>query len=277
MRRKPDVSSLLSLLDDEDESVALEAMAQLLDRGDEVEPELAQLQDSTEPLLRRRVHQLAAALTLRRRRREFSHLLEAPEPDVNKLLVELHLQWFDNDPQPAMTARLESFLAEARSSGVRDLGGVSMYMRKLGFVAEHDTTMRPEDYCIGLILSDRIGSTAMLCQLGREMLRGAAEAQVVRLADEFALWDGRALLLPERDWRLLRAPGADELERWDDRKVLKFASTMLFAAAVHTDSFRYVLTIGQALSGLPGDEVLDYLPYPYRPAPEDDEDVRDGV
>lgn len=271
MRRKVDVSALLSLLDDEDERVALEAMAQLLERGDELGMELARLQDSSEPLLRRRVHQLESALTLRRRRREFARRLAAPEPEVPELLVELHLQWFDNDPLPEMLSRLRSFLAEGRSGGMRELADVASYMRKCGFVAERDTTLRPEDYCVGVVLCDRIGSTALLCQLGRELLRGVSEARVVRFMGEFALWDERVLLLPERDWRLVRSPAADELEMWDDRKVLKFISAMLFSAAVNSDSFRYVLTIGQAASGLPDDEVLSYLPYPYRPAPEEDE------
>ena len=270
MRRKPDVSALLSLLDDEDEQVALEAMAQLLERGDEAGAELAKFQDSSEPLLRRRVHQLEAALTLRRRRREFSRRLALPEPEVAELLVELHLQWFDNDSQPEMLSRLEAFLAAGRSGGMRNLADVAAYMRKCGLTAERDTTLRPEDYCIGVVLYDRIGSTALLCQLGRELLRGVAAVRVVRFMGEFALWDGNILLLPERDWRLVRSPAADELEPWDDRKVLKFAAAMLFSAAVNSDSFRYVLTIGQAVSGLPDDEVLSYLPYPYRPAPEED-------
>lgn len=274
MRRKVDVSALLSLLDDEDEAVALEAMAQLLERGDELGAELARLQDSSEPLLRRRVHQLESALTLRRRRREFSRRLAADEPEVCELLVELHLQWFDNDSQPEMLSRLESFLASGRAAGMRDLADVAAYMRKCGISAERASTMHPEDYCVGVVLCDRVGSAALLCQLGKELLRGTADVRVVRFMGEFALWDGRALLLAERDWRLVRSPAADELEVWNDRKVLKFSAMMLFSAAVNSDSFRYVLTIGQAVSGLPDDEVLEYLPYPYRPAPEEDgEDV----
>ena len=45
MPKKPDIRSLLSLLDDEDEPVALDAMAELLYRGDEVLPYLAELQE----------------------------------------------------------------------------------------------------------------------------------------------------------------------------------------------------------------------------------------
>ena len=271
MRRRPDISSLLSLLDDEDEPTAVEAMAELLDRGDEVSPYLAELQESPNPLLRRRVHQLESALTVRRRRRGFSRLLAVPHPDVARVLVELHLQWFDNDPFPEMAARVAGFIAAGRNSGARDLNGISAYFRKCGIVAEHETTLRPENYCVGVALADRVGAASLWVLLAKLLLPEDSGAGIVRHVEEFALRKGDTLLLPARDWRVVRAPGDDELEPWDDRQVLKFASTMVFSAAVNSDSFRYVLTIGQAVSGLPDDEVLSYLPYPYRPAPEEDE------
>ena len=37
----------------------------------------------------------------------------------------------------------------------------------------------------------------------------------------------------------------------------------LFSAAVNSDSFRYILTLAQALNGTNSDEVLLDLPYPY--------------
>ena len=266
-----EITSLLSLLDDEDETIAVEAMAQLLELGDELDDELAALQDSSDPLLRRRVHELQSALIMRRRRSEFSRRLAAAAPDVCALLVELHLQWFDSDSMPDIRERLDAFLAEGRSSGALSLGGVAGFMREHGFSAERETTLHPEDYCVGVALSDRIGSTALFCQLGRELARPEMSLKVVRYMEDFALYDGQSLLLPGRDWRIVRAPSAAELDVWDDRKVLKFAALMLFSAAVNSDSFRYVLTIAQAVSGLPGEEALDYLPYPYRPAPEEPE------
>ena len=271
MRKRPDISSLLSLLDDEDEATAVEAMAELLDRGDEVSPYLAELQESPDPLLRRRVHQLESALTVRRRRSGFSRLLAVPRPDLARVLVELHLQWFDNDPLPEMAARVAAFIAAGRSSGVRNLNAVSAYFRKCGIVAEHETTLRPENYCVGVALADRVGAASLWVLLAKLLLPEDSGARIVRHVEEFALCDGDELLLPERDWRVVRAPGKDELETWDARQVLKFAASMVFSAAVNSDSFRYVLTIGQAVSGLPDDEVLGYLPYPYRPAPEEDE------
>ena len=270
-----EITSLLSLLDDEDESIAVEAMANLLERGDELGDELAALQDSSDPLLRRRVHELQSALIMRRRRSEFSRRLAANDPDVCGLLVELHLQWFDSDPMPAIRERLDSFIAEGRSAGALSLSGVAAFMRERGFSAERETTLHPEDYCVGVVLCDRVGSTALLCQLGKELARVQTPLKVVRYMEDFALYDGASLLLPGRDWRIVRAPSAAELEIWDDRKVLKFAALMLFSAAVNSDSFRYVLTIAQTVSGLPDEEALEYLPYPYRPAPEEPEEPED--
>ena len=270
MPKKPDIRTLLSLLDDEDEQIALDAMAELLYRGEEVFPYLAELQEAPDPLLRRRVHQLESALTMRRRRSEFSRLLAMPHPNVGRILVELHLQWFDNDPLPEMQTRLATFVVEGRNEHPQTLAELSAYFRKCGIVAERETTLRPENYCVGVMLADRIGSAAVWTLLAKMLLPENAPVRVVRHVEEFSLYDGERLLLPERDWRVVRAPARGELEEWDDRKVLKFAATMLFSAAVNSDSFRYVLTIGQALSGLPDDEVLDYMPYPYRPAPEEE-------
>ena len=270
MPKNPDIRTLLSLLDDEDESTALEAMAELLYRGEEVFPYLAELQESPDPLLRRRVHQLESALTMRRRRSEFSRLLAVPHPNVGRILVELHLQWFDNDPLPEIQSRLAAFVVAGRAERPSTLEELSGYFRKCGIVAERETTLRPENYCVGVMLADRIGSAAVWTLLAELLLPENSPVRVVRHVEEFALYDGERLLLPERDWRVVRAPARGELEEWDDRKVLKFAATMLFSAAVNSDSFRYVLTIGQALSGLPDDEVLDYMPYPYRPAPEEE-------
>ena len=271
MPKKPDIRTLLSFLDDEDEQIAIEAIAELLCRGDEVFPYLAELQESTDPLLRRRVHQLEAALIARRRRSEFSRLLAMPHPNVPRILVELHMQWFDNDPAPEMESRLAGFLAEGLAQHPRTLGDVSAFFRKCAVTAERETTLRPENYCIGVMLADRIGSAAVWTLLAKLMLPENSGVRIVRNVEEFALCDGETMLLPERDWRIVRAPARGELEEWDERKVLKFAAVMLFSAAVNSDSFRYVLTIGQALSGLPDDEVLDYMPYPYRPAPEDED------
>ena len=130
MARNPEINSLLSLLDDEDESIAVNAMAELLNREAELGEALAELQESSHPLLRRRGHQLQAAITLRRRRREFIRKLQAPRVDLIDGLIDVHLQWYDNDSRPELESLWSDFRQEAARCPLHTLEELAYFMRK---------------------------------------------------------------------------------------------------------------------------------------------------
>ncbi|MBS1370518.1 MAG: hypothetical protein HPZ91_11240 [Lentisphaeria bacterium] len=270
MNRKPSLESLISLLDDEDENVAVSAMAELLNRESELGEVLAELQEGENALARRRAHQLQAAITLRRRRRAFAAKLDAQKVDLIDGLIDVHLQWYDNDSRPGLVQLWTDFRLEAQRFPQRTLENLSYFMRKSGFSAMAESTLHPEYYCIGPILENGIGASSILSGVVLEIADPTFKLQLVRVMGEFALYDGNGrLLLPGRNFQVCAAPGIEHCDFWDRRMLLRFASTTLFAAAVNSDSFRYVLTIAQALSGTEGDESLDYMPYPYYPAEED--------
>lgn len=273
MNSKPSLESLISLLDDEDETVAVNVMAELLNRESELGELLAELQEGDNPLARRRAHQLQAAITLRRRRRAFAAKLDAPKVDLIDGLIDVHLQWFDNDSRPGLVQLWSDFKLEARRFPQKSLENLSYFMRKSGFSATTESTMHPEHYCIGPVLENGVGAGSILAGLLLEIADPAFELKLVRVMGEFAVYDGNGrLLLPGRNFQVCAAPGIEHCDFWDRRMLLRFASTTLFAAAVNSDSFRYVLTIAQALSGTEGDESLDYMPYPYYPADDDPEE-----
>ncbi len=274
----PKIAALLSLLDDEDENVAVNAMAELLFCEEELGEALAGLQESPDALTRKRAHQLQAAITLRRRRRHFSELLKAPKVDMIEGLIEVHLQWFDNDSRPGLEALWRNFSEEAARYQLNSLRQLSYFMRKYGMAAAAETTMQPENYCIGTVLENRYGSAALLAAMGQQLAADAGlELRLVRMLGEFALLDGDGnLLIPGRDWKLDSVKGVADCDFWDRRSLLRFASVMLFSNAVNSDSFRYVQTIAQALTGLPDGELPDTLPYPYQPAADDPEEDEAG-
>lgn len=78
-----DYKHLLSLLDDENEQSASLAMAELLARDQKtLEPVLRKLQESSDPRLRRRIHQLQSTITLRRRRKSLTRNLSERSIDL---------------------------------------------------------------------------------------------------------------------------------------------------------------------------------------------------
>ena len=267
--------ALFSLLDDEDETVAVSAMKELLTLEEYLPSFLARLQDETEPLLRRRCHQLQVVLTMRRRRREFFRKLQNPYVDTLDGLSALHLQWFDNDSLPQLEHIWLEFVGETRKYPLTSLEELAYFMRKCNFLAQPESTLTPEHYCLGTVLEKRIGAASFLLMLLRAV-SALRPLTLGRVLGDFVLQDGQGrLLLPLRNWQIVQSrDGAGEFEKWDFRKFLGFASLNLFSAAVNGDSFRYVLTIAQALCGTNSDEVLDLLPYPYCPAEDGEQEER---
>lgn len=267
MAVQSDLASLLSLLDDEDENVALKAMHELMSREAELDEILAQLQESDHPLLRRRSHQMQAAITLRRRRLEFAARLNAAQIDLIDGLIDVHLQWYDNDSKPELFRIWEKFQQEANRCPQYTLEEVAAFMRKSGFTVHKESTLHPEYYCIGAVLENRCGTAAILSGIAMEIAETPEPLQLVRVLGNFALYDGKEhLIMPEQDWQICDAPDTAHLEFWDRRMLLRFAAMNLFCSAVNSDSYRYILTIAQALTGNLTDELMRDFPYPYLPA-----------
>lgn len=258
---------IISLLDDPDETVSVNAMAELLAREDELGALPALSQESKDPLMRRRIHQLQAALLLRRRRKYFLTRLIDPSLDFFDLLIDVHLQWFDNDSRPELEALLAATVSKALNDPPASLEDLRSFMLRENITAEADTTLKPENYCIGSIIQEHAGAASLLAGFASHLAAGANGIYAARIMDDFAVCDKHGnVMIPVRNWQISTGYAAGNTEPWELRDILRFASANLFTSAVNSDSFRYVLTIAQALSGTGDDSALEFFPYPFHPA-----------
>lgn len=254
---------LISLLDDPDETTGLNVMAELLLHADKVLPLLPEYQECSDPVMRKRIHQLQAAIILRSRRRFFLARLHDPRIDFFDLLIDVHLQWYDNDSRPEVEALLAKVFLKTVNHPLNTLEEIRSFMLAENLTAEPDSTLKPENYCIASILSEHVGAASILAAISVHLAAG--EFFVARVLDDFAVCSPTGeIMLPARNWQIFHPDEKTPLTPWDLRDILKLAAANLFSAAVNSDSFRYILTISQALSGIASDEILDFLPYPYR-------------
>ena len=265
---------LLSLLDDESEEVAIPVLAALLERHIDLLPYLAELQESRNPAVRRRVHQLQSILTIRERRYELLQKIENQQQSFSENLLELHMQWFDCDMQGEVFKVYEEFASSFGESGVSTLAEAAQYMLKTGFFAVRDTALDPEIYCIGSALSSRKMAESLLCGMIADML-DSQDIRVVYANGSFVLTDGKVTVIPSGLWQIEEDKVPDG-RTFDKKMLLKFAVSMLFSYSVSQDHFRYIYTIGQALTGCRDDSFLDHLPYPYCRLPETYSSKRQG-
>ena len=274
MSEDAELKHLLSLLDDDSEEVAVPVLAALLERHTELLPYLAELQESRNPAVRRRVHQLQSILTIRERRYNLLQKIENPHQSFSENLLELHMQWFDCDMPGEVFKVYEEFASSFRESGVSTLAEAAQYMLKTGFFAVRDTVLDPDIYCIGSALCSRKMAESLLCGLIADMLDGK-DVRVVYKDGTFVLTDGSLTVVPSNMWQVIEN-SVPEGRRFDKKMLLKFAVSMLFSFSVSQDHFRYVYTIGQALTGCRDDSFLDHLPYPYCRVPETYSSKRQG-
>ena len=266
MTEKEEIKKLLSLLDDESESVAVPVLAALLEHHTELYPYLAKLQEHKNPAVRRRVHQLQSILIIRERRYKLLKKIDKHQLSFPEYLLELHLQWFDCDAPGEVYGVYTEFADGFRKKGISTLQSAADYMLKSGIVAMKDTALDPEIYCLGPAIANRKIAESLLCGLVKYML-GNPALKIIYTGNQFVVSDGFDTLVPAELWNVRKAEVPDG-RVFDDRMLLKFALSMLFSYSVSQDHFRYVYTVGQALTGSSDDAFLDALPYPYCRLPE---------
>lgn len=266
MTEKEELKHLLSLLDDESDSVAVPVLAALLEHHTELYPYLAKLQEHKNPAVRRRVHQLQSILIIRERRYNLLEKIENSELSFPEYMLELHLQWFDCDAPDEVYGVYSEFADSFRKKGVSTLHSAAEHMLKSGILAMKDTALDPEIYCLGPAIANRKIAESLLCGLVKYML-GDPALKIIYTGNQFVISDSTDSLIPSELWSV-RKGEVPEGREFDDKMLLKFALSMLFSYSVSQDHFRYVYTVGQALTGSCDDTFLDALPYPYCRLPE---------
>ena len=260
----PEIVNLSGMLDDPDDRIGINLLAQLLLREDELGELPAELQESADPVVRRRVHWLQHALNMRQRRRRVAEILRTPpqESDVIRGLIDLHLLWFDKDSPDEIREEVEEFIRKIESDLNGSLNDLELLMRKLTFLPGNETTIHPESYCIGTVIRQRAGSASMLCTLFGALLQkyGIVPVQVM---GDFGLMDKDGNLLRGcGSWHLTRINPADAVFQ-PLEKLLRYIAMTLFSASVNSDSYRYVMSFAQTLNGDESHRVFDKFPYPF--------------
>ena len=259
----PEICQLATMLDDPDNRVALNLLAQLLAREEDLGTLPEQLRQAPDPLVRQRAKMLQHALIMRQHRRKVSQIWQdGNEPDIFAILTILHLLWFDSDSQSDIQQDIESFTGHAAKFSLQSLEDAELFMRSLCVLPEKETVIRPELYCIGSVLDQQCGATSLLLTVIRELL-GREKFQLVNIMGEFGLMDSNCrVLLGNGSWHLADCPGV-EPEAWSSCQMLKYLTLTLLSCAVNSDSYRYVMSLTQALTGDESRDIYASFPYPF--------------
>jgi hypothetical protein len=259
------IVDLIKLLDDENQQSASIVMAELLCYESELDSVIQDLQESENIKLRRRIHQLQSILSTRRNRQSLAKRLGNKQTDLFDTLAELHFQWYDNDTKNTISQYWEALLENSKKYQPTTIEKLGCFMRKYGFRTSSKGNIEADFLCIGIVLEELVGADFIMCAIAQKLaIHWGLKLDIIYLIGDFALIDPKdQVLFPKNFWKLIPKIKKATFQKWDNKMILRMATSMLYLCAIATDSFRYVHSIGKCLANSSDIENLSALPYPY--------------
>jgi hypothetical protein len=260
------ISALINLLEDENNDIATSAMSELLSCKKEITSVVSELQESSNLLIRRRIHQMQGIIKTRNNRDKLSRRFHNNHSGLWQGLNELHLLWYDNDNIEMLRGLRKELFEKAAiikpSSGEK----LAELMRAMAFSCSGKGNIEPDYYCIGSVLETKVGADFIICSIAQVIgsYYGWKGEIVYNRKDGHMLLDNSGYRILPKTWSINKATGNKEYEVWTTGMLLKHTAFHLYLCAISSDSIRYVYTIGLCLAKMLGkDGFQELLPYPF--------------
>ena len=273
--------ALISLMCDEDRDISANAMAQLLAIDAEADSDtlaeiLSELQESNEPIIRKKAHQMQAIQRIRRRRRNFSRRMKTHSPNLLQGLAELHSIWYDDLDAKDLSKLWADLMKEAVKVRPVTPKRLATFMKASGFATCDENIQDADLYCLGAIIEDRIGSDILLSAIALEAGKTfGLQGTIVKLGTQFGIMYTTknesptptlqgVVIMPARRWEIIAVPEDREMEVWTTKQVLKYVTAMLFVNSVCSEGPRYIQILAACLVDKNANESMEeLLPAPF--------------
>jgi len=273
MKIKMDQSSeaLVKLLFDENPAVAVQAMDQLLKNDLALKEILSIYQDSTDELVRKRIHQVSSVLSRRNKKKDFITSVKSGEGPIISQLIQLSSL---SNPQLSESGiRVEfSKLVKKLSLMTKDRPMTTElmvdFMRSEHFFVPETALMESRLYMLDMVLQVKLGSAVLLACLAFAL--GTIfhwQVKFVIYRGEFCLLDNQLQLInPNLSWKVTKLDDLRGCLPCHPNKLVYNLVSILFLIAIQDGEIKLIQLYGALLTELYDVEFED-LPYPVGDSP----------
>jgi len=256
------LTALLTLLQDENQEIASLAMEHLLNLGQVVDDTIAEHQESHDPQLRQRVHQLSAILARRRAREAFIAALSQEDLSLWDGIVQIHSLYEPIPRRETIEARVDEIAADLQP-GATVTHQIADLMREREFTVPSDDILDVDLFLVSRVLDTRYGHAALLCVLAKRIAAGAGwNATVCLHGGRFCLIDRDHILLkPSEGWQYGKIGTEERIHPCSRKDVLMAVLAQLFMVALIDGQLKDLHHFGTILTALNSLSVTA-LPYP---------------
>ncbi len=258
----PNFSALMNLLQDENPKVVSLVMEHLLKLGPATERLIAEYQESSDPALRARVHQLGIILARRRVRREFIASVRDERVSLWEGLVRINAL-YDLQCDPSAIEERVWDLVSKIGRETPTAARVAAFMRDQEFAVPSEDTLDVDLYLLERVLDTCFGSPAVLCALAREIGRRIGWFSTIVLSEgQFCLVDRNNLLVdPTEEWHVRHLREDENFHSCARKHVWLGVLSQMFLVSLVEGNLRDLHHFGDLLTALNG-VGFEILPYP---------------
>jgi hypothetical protein len=263
---KSKMKTLVKLLEDDDIETSAHAMSEILSRDRIAWRVIGRLQESSNNNIRKKAHQMQFAARSRDRRKKLATRMTEKNLDLIKGLMELHLQWFDEDSEEHIVQEWKRFKDISANWDANSIENLSEMMTKLKMEATAFDELECADYCIGEIITTCNGADFLLCAIARILAREVDwNPSIVATDAGFCVYDEKRKigLFPAKNWASAKCDIKNNIKRWADSMLLHLAANSMFYGSIVSGQLRYSYMIGSCISESMGvKNPCEILPYP---------------
>lgn len=242
------IKSLMALLEDENQVIASGAMNELLKYGKASSVLARKYQENSNPILRKRIHQLQAVAKTRKSRDILSRRLNNTYSGLWNGLLEIHMLWFDKDAKENINELFLEFLGDFKAHSDFSFQAVALFMKTRGFVTPIKGDIDADFYCLGPVLESKIGCEEILTILVYKLLlETGRKSKIIRIGNNFGVLSEEGYAVTPEDWKLF-TPAKNLYKECSTGDILKSIILKLFLSAVASDGFRYAFAIGVCIA-----------------------------
>ncbi len=257
--------ALVTLLFDEDPKVAIQAMETLISRGESLDEVLQIYQDSTDPHVRKRIHQISTVLSRRERKGNFINRVKSSKGSLIDGLIQLSVLGNPRLSESAVRRDFHTLVLllskkmEGESVTTEELVG---FMRSNNFFVPETFALEEELLLTDIVLRYRLGSAVVLssiaCSIG---IACGWKGSMTIYEGLFCLLDSdNQLINPTFSWKITEAE-PDRCFPCRNRDVWYNVLSQLFLTSLQDGSMQDIHLYGSLLTEL-FESDISQLPYP---------------
>ena len=256
-------TALINLLQDDNQRIASMAMEQLLKHEKLLDEVIAKHQESENPRLRQRVHQLSTILARRRYQRDLVAALRDKSITLWQGICRLNQQYDPNCSQDQINDMVTS-LAEESDNALSKASRLASFMKETEFTVPLHIPLDIDVYLIESVLEFRMGSSALLCALAQNLAwrNGNLATNIVLYEARFCLTDDNHHLIdPAAWWRVSKLEDTKDIHPCNRQDVWLGILSQMFLIAVTDGNLHDTHYLSNLLTELNGDPI-SVLPHP---------------